>query len=145
MDTVENTDDDLIYIGIANPKGESIFKESTYLDESQLDELAPRMHGLPVHIDHRLCTDKGEKVPPCGYVVKGVIHPVHKNLWIGFHLADTPMGEFARKLIKEHKMNELSLGYDIGMKNKPGSKFGTPIFNTVNEVSICWQGAREGT
>ncbi len=142
-------DPTIYYVGVVNPAGESPTKVTTYFDKWQLAMLAPRMRGLPMHIDHNWEVD-GVRVPPSGMIHDAWICPETEQLIIKYSLNEAPTGKLAHWLQSKshddarHKMFELSIGYDIGMQKK-GDRGEVPVFNFVREVSICWKGARKNT
>lgn len=135
--------DDTVYSAVFNPKGEDPMRHSTYLDAFQLKQLADKIAGIPVYINHM--THVGSKeVEPSGKVISARIDPKTGNLVGQYKLFDTKMGKMAKKLqnnLGKASMQEVSIGYDVGFNTK--SKL--PVYNEVKEVSICWKGAREGT
>ena len=112
--------DGMIYVGIANPKGEANHKISRYFTESQVKKAAPLMKGLPVHINHQTTTEDGKKAPASGIVLGGHIHPKTGDLWVLFTLFPGQAGALARRFLGEdgiltdaNKMSQLSLGFNI--------------------------------
>lgn len=136
----------VIYHGIINPKGEPNSKITTFLNEHQLKTLSKNIAGVPIKIGHIHKDSTGKKIDPSGYILSGHVHPKTGELHCLYFLCDTPNGQIAKKLAGEVEgvpshlqMQELSIGNEIVFQK------GLPIANIVNEVSLCWKGARENT
>ena len=128
-----------VYHGIVNPKAEPTGKWTTYFSEEQIPGLIKELPGLKVYIEHF------DKVESSGEVIAAAVHPKTGKLWISCAVYnDTVNGEKANLLLNEKnkfKMKDFSLG-QTAVKLKGDLKV---IGNIPKEVSICWNGAREGT
>lgn len=136
----------VIYHGILNPKGEHDTKDTTFFTQSQLKRLSNELLGIPIKIHHIHKGKDNKEIDPSGYMLGGYVNEKTGALHGSFFLCDTPNGEIAKVLTGEkgnlpysHQMHELSMGYDIGLKD------GKAVSNRLKEVSLCWKGAREGT
>jgi hypothetical protein len=136
----------MVYVGVANPKGEKDHKISRLFTESQIKKIAPLMQGLPVHINHETTTADGKRIPPSGIVLKGHVHPKTGKLWVLFTLFPGQTGALAERFLgedgvlkPEFTMQQLSLGFNIAENAAD-----LPVAHNVQELSICYEGCREG-
>ena len=139
-----------VYTGIANPRGRPDTEVTSYFKESELKRLERDLIGKPVFINHVTKAPNGQYgIPagtpyaPSGTVVGAKVRAKDGKLCVFFMTHRTPNGELAEKFLQAEKADErmtmLSLGYDINIVN------GVPVGNDVTELSICYQGAHEGT
>jgi len=139
-----------IYTGIANPRGRPDTEVTSYFKESELKRLERDLIGKPVFINHMTKAPNGEYgIPagtpyaPSGTVIGSKVRSKDGKLMVFFMTHRTPNGELAEKFLQAEKADErmtmLSLGYDINIVN------GVPVGNDVTELSICYQGAHQGT
>lgn len=138
------------YVGISNPRGEDPSKNTTFLDENQLEILQYKIQGLPVHVNHCCRFEDGTPVPPSGYVMAGKVDPETGKFYVAWKLNDSPFGRFAKEFLGESDldnkevMRQLSFGYSALYRDRENG-YRDILGNTVDELSICYVGARPGT
>jgi hypothetical protein len=133
----------LVWFGVANPKGESNADITAYLIEQQMKGLPSALVGKPVNISHHTAMPDGSVVPSGGTVLFSSIHPRTKECWVFFTALPNSMGKFITRATgadgvvgKEFQAGELSIGFEIVKQE------GVPLYHKVNELSICYSGAR---
>ena len=134
------------FVACMNPKGEDNDKSTTYLTDSEIDNLVKigDLKGLPIHINHnKIDVVTGENLVSAGEITNVYKDKNSGKLHAMFSLKDTPTGRFAFELIMGENgkggWREVSAGIAIGFNNgKITSK--VPI-----ELSICEKGERNGT
>lgn len=138
---------DLIYVAVANPKGEGNHEFSEFMQHNQLVASEKDVVGLPLYINHNTPETLGQPVEASGIVTNGHVDREGK-LVVGFTTFDNANGRLAKtllgqdgKLPPELHMKEVSLGYDL----KKDAVTGMPMFHKIKELSICYEGARDGT
>lgn len=137
-------EEDFVYYGILNPVGEDDGADSTYWEKQQLQQVAPMLTGLNLYINHQTHTQKGEEILPCGKVL-GAGMDEKGRLWCAvLPFKEDKNGQLANHFLShgsdKFKMAEFSMGYDVAYNEEDKA-----IGNRPTEVSICFQGAREGT
>ncbi len=144
-------DNDKIWWGVLNPKGEKDGTKTTYWTEHQLKELPKYLPGCQMLISHVDEQTTGKHISPGGTLLAAHVDPKSGKLIGAWTNNKTFMGQIFKAALgangilhPDYRMNELSIGYNIlTQKDKDG--FDVPIANQPREVSICWAGAREGT
>lgn len=138
---------DLIYVAVANPKGEPNNELSEFMQQNQLVVAEKDVVGIPVFINHNTPETLGVPVEPSGIVTNGHVDQEGKLL-LGFTMFNNENGNMAKTLLGQDgklppalQMSEVSLGYDM----KKDAVTGIPMFHKIKEVSICYEGARDGT
>lgn len=133
----------LVWFGVANPKGESNADITAYLIEQQMKGLPSALVGKPVNISHHTAMPDGSAVPSGGTVLFSSIHPRTKECWVFFTALPNSMGKFITRATgadgvvgKDFQAGELSIGFEIVKQE------GVPLYHKVNELSICYSGAR---
>lgn len=93
-----------------------------------------RIEGVPIRLEH---AEEGfETGDEVGRVTETCVHPKTGYAACKFVLHDTIAGRSTAELIKNNTLRSLSLGHDYDLSS------GT---TTAKEVSICFEGARNGT
>ena len=127
----------LILTGTANPEGEENAYNGLYMTKGDISDAVRdnAMDGLPVKIEH-----KGVAV---GKVITSWINNGKMDL-----LIDVDEGIFegniVSRFVRDGVVNDLSLGYNVGLQFSEQSKTFVAAKKTYNEVSIVRTGARSG-
>ena len=127
----------LILTGTANPEGEEDAYNGLYMTKGDIADAVRdnAMDGLPVKIEH-----KGVAV---GKVITSWINNGKMDL-----LIDVDEGIFegniVSRFVRDGVVNDLSLGYNVGLQFSEQSKTYVAAKKTYNEVSIVRTGARSG-
>jgi hypothetical protein len=136
-----------IYTVVANPPGDSNAELTEFMQENQLIVAEDHAVGLPVYINHNTPDKLGFPIEPSGITTNAHVAQDGRFL-VSFKTLDNANGALADILLgkkgdipPELQMKEVSLGYRM----KKTADAGIPMFHRLEELSICYEGARDGT
>lgn len=123
--------------GVANPEGEQDGYNGLFLtaDDISLAVKENAMDGLPVKIEH--------KGVPVGKVVTSWVNKGKMELLIDVNEKNFE-GNIVSRFVRDNLVNDLSLGYNVGLEFSDRTQSYVAASKTYNEVSIVRKGARTG-
>lgn len=139
-----------MFYGVGNPEGEHFTKNTSYLDNLQIDDLIQNLQSsksLPVYIEHLTKTKDGRDILASGETIGAKFDPKTNGLGVYFALYDTENGHLAFDAITKGsltqgvKLQQLSLGTLFERL----AKAPVALSNHVQEISIVKKGDRPDT
>ena len=122
-------------IGVVHPPGErDAGYDGVFFRADEMHQLAQELVGKPLCVEHREDT-------PCGHVSRAWVGR-NNRLFVLFETEDTSFpGVLAHHLVQHRVCTDLSLGHRVAVD----ASISRVVAKTPVEVSLCVQGARDGT
>lgn len=127
----------MLAVAAVHPKGEDVDYDGLYFRDTEMDDLARGMRGLPLLVEH-----DGDAV---GKVLHAFKNPSDRRLYAVFETnTDTFGGCLAGRLVHHGLAGEVSLGHECKIESSAdGSQ--RVVEKIPTELSIVEKGAREET
>lgn len=126
----------VLAVGCVHPKGEDDAYDGLYFRDSEMAELAAKLPGLPLCVEH--LDDQ-----PIGRVAHAWVAPNRQCYALFETQGDSFGGILAGRMVEHNLTPELSLGHTCTIEQSDQGM--AVVGKEPTEVSICAKGARDGT